>query len=106
MPLFRGGHGFGLGVAVVLDQKRAEPTVCGGHEGAVGWPGAYGSWWRADVRNNSVMIFLTHNMVELDQFNQGVGFGVYDAITQFQALASADDSLSQRPANNAMELTG
>ena len=34
------------------------------------------------------MIFLTHNMVELDQLNQGIGLGVYGAITQFQALAS------------------
>lgn len=106
MPLFRGGHGFGMGVAVVLDQKRAEPTVCGGHEGAVGWPGGYGSWWRADVCNNSVMIFLTHNMVERDQFDQGIGFGVYDAITQFQALASADEFPTQLPATNAIEPTG
>ena len=37
------------------------------------------------------MIFLTHNLVEPDQFNQGIGFGVYRAITQFQALASADE---------------
>jgi CubicO group peptidase (beta-lactamase class C family) len=106
MPLFRGGHGFGLGVAVVLDQKKAEPTVCGGHEGAVGWPGGYGSWWRADVCNNSVMIFLTHNMVERDQFNQGIGFGVYEAITQFQTLASADEFPTQRPTSNAMAPTG
>jgi CubicO group peptidase (beta-lactamase class C family) len=89
IPLFRGGHGFGMGVAVVVDSRKAEPIVCGGHEGAVGWPGGFGGWWRADVRDNSVMIFLTHNMVELDQFNQGIGFGVYDAITRFQALASA-----------------
>ncbi|WP_441291887.1 hypothetical protein ACSRUE_16870 [Sorangium sp. KYC3313] len=27
MPLFRGGHGFGMGVAVVLDPKKAEPTA-------------------------------------------------------------------------------
>jgi hypothetical protein len=35
-----------------------------------------------------VLIFLAHNMVELIQFAQGVGFGVFDAILRFQALAS------------------
>ena len=96
MPLFRGGHGFGMGVAVVLDQKRAEPTLCGGHEGAVGWPGGFGGWWRADVRDNSVMVFMTHNMVERDQFNQGIGFGVYGAITEFQALAAEPRGIETR----------
>jgi CubicO group peptidase (beta-lactamase class C family) len=91
LPLFDGGHGFGMGVAVVVDSKKAEPTLCGGHEGAVGWPGGFGGWWRADVRDNSVMIFLTHNIVERDQFDRGIGFGVYSAITRFQALASAHD---------------
>jgi hypothetical protein len=28
-------------------------------------------------------------MVELDQFAQGIGLGVFDAIMQFQILASA-----------------
>jgi hypothetical protein len=35
------------------------------------------------------LIFLAHNMVELDQFIQGIGFGVFNAITQFQTLAQA-----------------
>jgi hypothetical protein len=39
--------------------------------------------------NNSVLIFLTHNMVELEQFLNGIGVGVFDAITQFQAQASS-----------------
>jgi hypothetical protein len=38
-----------------------------------------------------VLIFLAHNMVERDQFARGIGFGVYGAIAQFQALASAAD---------------
>ncbi|WP_437980870.1 serine hydrolase domain-containing protein [Sorangium sp. So ce117] len=91
MPLFRGGHGFGMGVAVVLDPKKAEPTVCGGREGAVGWPGGFGGWWRADADDDSVLIFLAHNMVERDQLSRGIGLGVYEAITRFQALAPADD---------------
>jgi CubicO group peptidase (beta-lactamase class C family) len=89
LPLFAEGHGFGMGVAVVLEPEHALPTVCGGPRGAVGWPGGFGSWWRADPANNSVLIFMTHNIVERDQFARGIGFGVYGAITQFQALASA-----------------
>jgi CubicO group peptidase (beta-lactamase class C family) len=89
LPLFAAGHGFGMGVAVVLDPEKAAPTLCGGGVGAVGWPGAFGGWWQAHPNNRSVMIFLAHNIVELDQFAQGIGLGVYDAITQFHALASA-----------------
>jgi CubicO group peptidase (beta-lactamase class C family) len=83
------GHGFGLGVAMVLDPQKAGPQPCGGGVGAVGWPGAFGGWWRADPNNNSVLIFLAHNMVELEQLSNGIGLGVFDAITQFQAQASS-----------------
>ena len=82
------GHGFGLGVAMVLDPLKAGPQPCGGGVGAVGWPGAFGGWWRADPNNNAVLIFLAHNMVELEQLSYGIGLGVFDAITQFQAQAS------------------
>lgn len=82
------GHGFGLGVALVLDPLQAGPQPCGGGVGAVGWPGAFGGWWRADPNNNAVLIFLTHNMVELEQLTNGVGLGVYEAIAQFQAQAA------------------
>jgi CubicO group peptidase (beta-lactamase class C family) len=83
------GHGFGLGVAMVLDPLRAGLHPCGGGMGAVGWPGAFGGWWRADPSNNAVLIFLAHNMVELEQLVDGIGLGVYDAIAQFQAQASS-----------------
>jgi CubicO group peptidase (beta-lactamase class C family) len=89
MPVFAAGHGFGMGVAVVLEPEKALPVLCGGGVGAVGWPGAFGGWWQADPSDNSVMIFLTHNMVEREQYEKGIGFGVYGAITRFQALASA-----------------
>ena len=36
MPLFAGGHGFGLGVAVVMEPRQALSIVCGGGVGAVG----------------------------------------------------------------------
>jgi CubicO group peptidase (beta-lactamase class C family) len=83
------GHGFGLGVAMVLDSTKAGPMPCGGGVGAVGWPGAFGGWWRTDPNNNSVLIFLAHNMLELEQLSNGIGLGVFDAITQFQAQASS-----------------
>ena len=87
--MLNAGHGFGLGVATVLDPLKAGPQPCGGGMGAVGWPGAFGGWWRADPSNNSVLIFLAHNMVELEQLFDGIGLGVFDAITQFQAQASS-----------------
>jgi CubicO group peptidase (beta-lactamase class C family) len=86
MPLFATGHGYGMGVAVVMEPDRAAATLCGGGVGAVGWPGAYGGWWQADPNDNSVAIFLAHNMAELDQLANGIGLSVYGAITQFQAL--------------------
>ncbi|MEZ4727091.1 MAG: serine hydrolase domain-containing protein [Caldilineaceae bacterium] len=87
--LLNDGHGFGLGVAMVLDPVKAGPLPCGGGVGAVGWPGAFGGWWRADPNTHSVLIFLAHNMVELEQYYEGIGLGVYEAITQFQAQASS-----------------
>ena len=87
--LLSSGHGFGLGVAVVLDPAKADPIICGGSVGSVGWPGAWGGWWQADPNDNSILIFLAHNMVERDQFAQGIGFGVFDAILRFQSLASS-----------------
>jgi hypothetical protein len=53
LPVFAAGHGFGLGVAVVIDPQRAQ----------------------------------THNLVDLAQLAEGIGLGVYTAITAFQALA-------------------
>jgi len=89
MSIFASGHGFGMGVAVVTDPDKASSTPCGGGKGAVGWPGAYGGWWRADPSNDSVLIFLAHNMMRLDQLRKGIGLGVYEAIERFQELASA-----------------
>src|SRR5215475_3852842 len=87
--IFAAGHGFGMGVAVVIEPEKADPLRCGGGVGSVGWPGAWGGWWQADSNDDSVLIFLAHNMVELDQLAQGVGLGVFDAIMQFQTLAQA-----------------
>lgn len=80
IPLFNRGHGFGLGVAVVMEPEHAAVTVCRGAEGTVGWPGAYGGWWQADPASGSAAVFLTHCMPERDQLAQGLGLGAYEAV--------------------------
>ena len=86
-PLFA-AHGFGLGVAVVLDPARAAPTLCKGAVGTVSWPGAYGGWWQVDPVDQSIMIFLAQNAFELAQLAKGRGLGVYGAIERFHATGS------------------
>ena len=88
MPLFAAGHGYGMGVAVVTEPDQADPVRCRGGVGTVGWPGAYGGWWQADPTDDSVLIFLTHNMTELPQMAAGIGLDVWSAITTFHQLAS------------------
>jgi len=87
--VFAEGHGYGMGVAVVMEPEKADPLRCRGSVGTVGWPGAYGSWWQADPGDNSVLIFLAHNMPELHQMASGIGLGAWSAIAQFHELASA-----------------
>jgi CubicO group peptidase (beta-lactamase class C family) len=87
-PLFAAGHGYGMGVAVVMEPAQADPLRCRGGIGTIGWPGAYGSWWQADPTDRSVLIFLAHNMVELHQMAQGIGLGVWEAIARFHTLAT------------------
>ena len=88
-PIFAAGHGYGMGVAVVMEPERADPLRCRGGIGTIGWPGAYGGWWQADPTDRSVMIFLAHNMVELDQMARGIGLGVWSTIATFHGIASA-----------------
>jgi hypothetical protein len=80
MPLFATGHGYGMGVAVVMEPDRASPTLCGGGVGAVGWPGATAAGgrptptttpWRSSWRTLA----------------NGIGLRVYGATTQFQGAA-------------------
>lgn len=71
-----------------MEPAQAEPTLCGGGVGAVGWPGGFGGWWQADPGDRSVLIFLAHNLVELEQLERGIGFGAYGAIRSFQAAFS------------------
>jgi CubicO group peptidase (beta-lactamase class C family) len=87
-PIFAAGHGYGMGVAVVMEPDKADPLRCRGGVGTIGWPGAYGGWWQADPNDRSVLIFLAHNMVELDQMARGIGLDVWSAIAGFHAIAT------------------
>jgi len=87
--LFAAGHGYGMGVAVVMEPDDADPLRCRGGVGTIGWPGAYGGWWQADPTDGSVLIFLAHNMLELHQMARGIGLGVWSAIARFHEIASA-----------------
>jgi CubicO group peptidase (beta-lactamase class C family) len=77
-----------MGVAVVMEPGQADPLRCRGGVGTVGWPGAYASWWQADPSDNSVLIFLSHNMPELQQMATGIGLGAWSAIATFHELAT------------------
>lgn len=88
-PVFARGHGYGMGVAVVMEPDHADALRCRGGVGTLGWPGAYGGWWQADPTDRSVLIFLTHNMAELSQMARGIGLAAWTAIGTFHALATA-----------------
>jgi CubicO group peptidase (beta-lactamase class C family) len=88
-PIFAAGHGYGMGVAVVLEPDKADPLQCRGGIGTIGWPGAYGGWWQADPTDRSVLIFLSHNMLELSQMARGIGLGAWSAIASFHAIATS-----------------
>jgi len=85
---FAVGRGFGLGVAIILEPNDAD-LARRGSQGSVSWPGAYGGWWRADPKEQSVFIFLTHNMVDLDQMAKGIGLGVWAAVDGAKRAAFA-----------------
>ena len=76
-----------MGVAVVMEPEKADPLRCRGGVGTIGWPGAYGGWWQADPNDRSVLIFLSHNMLELHQMARGIGLGVWSAISSFHEIA-------------------
>jgi CubicO group peptidase (beta-lactamase class C family) len=88
-PIFAEGHGYGMGVAVVMEPDKADAMRCRGGIGTIGWPGAYGGWWQADPTDGSVLIFMAHSMAELPQMARGIGLGVWGAIERFHSVATA-----------------
>jgi CubicO group peptidase (beta-lactamase class C family) len=87
--VFAAGHGYGMGLAVVMEPEHADTLRCRGGVGTLGWPGAYGGWWQADPNDRSVLIVLTHNMLELSQLMRGIGLGAWSAIGDFHRMATA-----------------
>jgi CubicO group peptidase (beta-lactamase class C family) len=60
--------------------------------GAFGWPGAFGTWWRADPAENMIMIYLVQNSMPLEpesasQLATGQRMAAAAALPMFQALA-------------------
>ncbi len=56
---FWGGQGFGLGVSVVDDVARQTRSPFGySSAGSFGWPGAFGTWWQADPKEDMIQIFM------------------------------------------------
>jgi len=76
-----------MGVAVVMEPQQADPLQCRGGVGTIGWPGAVGGWWQADPNDGSVLIFLAHNMVDLQQMAGGIGLAVWSAVAAFHQIA-------------------
>jgi len=64
------GAGFGLGVSVILDAEK-QAWMGAGTNGAFGWPGAFGTWWRADPQENMVMLYLIQNSMPLEPGSAG-----------------------------------
>jgi CubicO group peptidase (beta-lactamase class C family) len=87
--IFAEGHGYGMGVAVVMEPDKADAMRCRGGIGTIGWPGAYGSWWQADPTDDSILIFMAHSMADLPQMARGVGLGVWSTIAHFHSVATA-----------------
>ena len=63
MPFWM-GQGFGLGLSVLLDPEK-QALMGPGCKGAFGWPGAFGTWWRADPEAGLILIYLIQNSMPL-----------------------------------------
>ena len=61
---FRIGQGFGLGLGVTLDAQ-AQAWAGPNTNGAFSWPGAFGTWWRADPAEDMIAIYMIQNSMPL-----------------------------------------
>lgn len=57
-------QGFGLGTSMITDAEKHQWMGAGG-EGAFGWPGAFGTWWQADPKNDMILILLIQDSIPL-----------------------------------------
>jgi CubicO group peptidase (beta-lactamase class C family) len=88
---FWAGQGFGLGLSVITDVEK-QAWMGPGNEGAFGWPGAFGTWWRADPKADLILIYLIQNSMPLGpeaaaQLATGQRMGARAALPVFQRLA-------------------
>lgn len=63
MPFWM-SQGFGLGVSMILDAQKHE-WMGAGAEGSFGWPGAFGTWWQADPKNDMILVYLIQDSMPL-----------------------------------------
>ncbi len=90
MPFWT-GQGFGLGVSVVTDADK-QSWMGPATNGAFGWPGAFGTWWRADPAEDMIMIYMVQNSMPLEpesaaQLATGQRMAAAAALPMFQTLA-------------------
>ncbi len=88
---FWAGQGFGLGLSTITDVEK-QAWMGPGNEGAFGWPGAFGTWWRADPKADLILIYLIQNSMPLGpeaavQLATGQRMGARAALPVFQRLA-------------------
>jgi CubicO group peptidase (beta-lactamase class C family) len=83
------GQGFGLGVGIDIDadaRARFGPST----NGAYGWPGSFGTWFRVDPAENMVMIYLVQCSVPLAPENVArIVTGAGTPLESFQKLTYA-----------------
>jgi CubicO group peptidase (beta-lactamase class C family) len=74
-PGWNPGHGFGLGLAVRRSAGAAGP----GSPGEVTWPGAAGTFWWADPREDLAVVVMAHHALG-DRLQQQVRALVHQAL--------------------------
>jgi CubicO group peptidase (beta-lactamase class C family) len=87
------GQGFALGLSVIVDAEK-QAWMGAGTNGAFGWPGAFGTWWRGDPAENMVMLYLIQNSINLEpeavsQLATGQRMAAQAALPMFQNLTYA-----------------
>ena len=85
------GQGFGLGLSVITDAEK-QAWMGPGTNGAFSWPGAYGTWWRADPQEEMILIYLIQNAMQLSPgaaaaLATGQRMGARMALPMFQSAA-------------------